>query len=100
MTNRSEFGFARTSCACRRCSISCEHVPGALAPSDLPRMAQHLGYGDDVPTFAQENLLASEGVDVTTDRGQTVRLHTLVPATDGNGHCKFLQGGRCAVHVV
>jgi len=100
MTQRTEFGFVRTSCDCRRCSISCEHVPGALAPADLPRMAKHLGYGDDMATFARENLLASEGVEVTTDRGQAVRLRTLVPATLENGQCKFLQDGRCSIHAV
>ncbi len=100
MSVRNEFGFARTSCVCRRCSICCEHVPGALAPGDLEPMAQHLGYGDDVAAFARDNLLASEGVDVITDRDQIVHLRTLVPATQANGHCKFLQAGRCAVHAV
>ena len=96
---RTEFGFERTSCACRRCAVSCEHVPGALAPADLPRMAAHLGY-DDVVAFARENLLASDGVRVRTDRDETVKLRTLVPATHANGHCKFLHAGGCAIHAV
>ncbi|MEA2710108.1 MAG: hypothetical protein QOF78_2709 [Phycisphaerales bacterium] len=96
---RTEFGFARTSCACRRCTISCEHVPGALAPADLPRLAAHLGYAD-VLGFARDNLLASEGVQVTTDQGKLVTLPTLVPATQPNGHCKFLKSGRCEIHAV
>ena len=52
-----EFGFERTTRACRRCTISCEHMPGALAPSDLPRMAAPLGYGqrdDALAAFARE----------------------------------------------
>ena len=95
---RTEYGFARTACGCRRCTISCEHVPGTLAPADLPRMAEQLGYGR-VEAFARENLLASDGVRVTTDRGAVVHLRTLVPATQANGHCKFLDAGRCAVHA-
>ncbi len=45
-TSRSDYGFARSACACRRSAISCEHVPGALSPADLARMAAHLGYAD------------------------------------------------------
>src|SRR6185436_1523039 len=97
--SRMEFGFARTSCACRRCTISCEHIPGALAPSDLPRIAAHLGYGQDIQRFARENLLASEGVQVTTDQGKVVRLVTLVPAQEPDGRCKFLSDGRCTIHA-
>ena len=98
-TVRTEYNFARTACACRRCSISCEHVPGALAPPDLPRMAAHLGYSN-VETFARENLLASDGVLVETDQGKRVTLRTLVPATKADGSCKFLEGGRCTIHAV
>lgn len=95
------YGFARTSCACRRCTISCEHVPGALAPDDLPRMAAHLGYADDVVTLARDHLLASEGVVVTTDHGKRVTLPTLVPATQPDGRCKFLDpAARCTIHPV
>lgn len=96
---RSEGGFQRTACACRRCTISCEHVPGALAPGDVGAIAAHLGY-TDVHAFARENLLASDGVPVVTDTGRVVTLRTLVPATQSNGRCKFLAGGRCTIHAV
>lgn len=97
---RVEGPFRRTSCACRRCTISCEHVPGALAPSDVPAIAAHLGYEDPL-AFARENLLASEGVPVVTDTGRLVRLRTLVPAARPDGRCKFLDDARrCAIHAV
>jgi hypothetical protein len=62
-------------------------------------MAAHLGYAD-TRQFAHENLLASEGVQVTTDQGRLVSLPTLVPATADDGHCKFLDAGRCVIHAV
>lgn len=96
---RTEYGFARTACACRRCTISCEHVPGVLAPPDLARMAAHLGYCG-VVDFARQNLLASDGAQVTTDTGRVISLPTLVPATAPDGRCRFLESGRCTVHTV
>src|SRR5438874_6570965 len=35
---REEFGFRRTECACAFCKAPCRHLPGALDPSDLPRL--------------------------------------------------------------
>jgi hypothetical protein len=81
-------------------------VPGALAPDDIRRIALHLGYGNDrddlagLIAFARENLQASDGVDVRVSPTTTVRLRTLVPATQANGRCKFLQDGRCMIHSV
>ena len=97
---RSQYGFERTSCSCRRCTISCEHVPGALCPDDLQAMAAHLGYRD-VAAFAKENLVASEGVEVTVAAtGEKVSLRTLVPASKADGSCKFLLDGRCTIHAI
>ena len=100
---RSEFGFSRTECACRLCQINCEHLPGLLVPSDLPRIVAALGYSD-LCQFAAENLLASPGwllgrrqLDGAV---QTVRIPTLVPARAPSGHCKFLKDGRCTIHAV
>ena len=63
-------------------------------------MAEHLGYGSDVFAFARGNLLASDGVTLTSGDGKRVTLPTLVPATQPNGHCKFLVSGRCMIHPV
>ena len=96
---RREYGFERTSCACRRCAISCEHVPGALAPPDVERIAAHLGYGDAF-SCAREHLSASDGVTLTTGDGRRVTLPTLVPRSDNSGRCTFLVDGRCRIHAV
>lgn len=97
---RTEFGFTRTTCDCRSCSVFCEHMPGTLAPSDVRRIAAHLGYGDDVYTFAAERLLASEGALVIKD-GKQFRVPTMTPAQRADGSCIFLDAQkRCSIHAV
>jgi len=93
------FPFARTVCGCRRCSISCEHLPGALAPSDLPIIAAHLGHADPV-AFARESLFASEGATLAMADGRIISLPTLVPRSDPGGACIFYKRGRCTIHAV
>lgn len=93
------FPFKRTVCACRRCAISCEHLPGALAPSDLRTIASHLGHAD-IATFAKESLCASEGATLSMADGRVVQLPTLVPKSTPNGACIFLKEGRCTIHAV
>lgn len=97
---RTEFGFARTTCACNNCSINCRFIPGYLIPADLERIAAHVG-AENVVAFAADNLLASPGAIVGTTDGQRHRIPTLVPARHGNGSCKFLKGnGDCSIHAV
>jgi hypothetical protein len=96
---KPRYPFARTTCACRLCAISCEHLPGALAPSDLPILAAHLGY-EDVGAYAREHLVASEGPTLRLEDGRVVSLPTLVPGADASGACRYYEGGRCAVHAV
>jgi len=91
--------FARTICDCRACSISCDYLPGALAPSDLPIIADHLGH-TDVTLFAEAHLVASEGATVALPDKGTISLPTLVPASDRTGACHFLVEGRCSIHAV
>jgi len=104
-TTRTEFGFERTKCGCRKCSINCEHIPGFLVPADVPRIAAKLGY-TDLGKFAEENLRASPGWKIGMRDNRTgevtgaIRLPTLVPARQENGHCKFLKEGRCQIHDV
>jgi len=98
--SRCQYGFERTACSCRPCTVSCEHVPGALCPDDLGPMAAFLGY-DDVGAFALDHLLASDGVVITVAAtGEKVTLRTLVPASNDHGGCKFLSDGRCEIHPV
>lgn len=98
-TPRTEYGFRRTTCPCRGCAISCEHLPGCLAPPDVERIARFLEY-TDVEKFARENLVTSDGARVVTADRRVVSLPTLVPATRANGHCKFLKDGLCTIHPV
>lgn len=82
---RQQYGFARTECACERCTAPCRHIPGSLAVEDLMR----LWPGEqDIFTWAAEHLRAI--VDKT--------FPTLVPARHINGHCHWLYEGKCLVH--
>jgi hypothetical protein len=97
---RTEFGFERTICACQACTLSCRHIPGYLIPADLDRIHQHLSPHQDLRTWARQLLLASPGA-LVLDRGQVVRIRTLVPARRPDGGCAFLtDAGRCAIHAV
>lgn len=89
--------FIRRVCACRKCTIPCETMPGNLIPSDLPKIAAYLG--NTIPEM-EPLLLASPGVVVKTD--DTIhRFGTLIPATKPDGSCIFLtEDKRCAIHKV
>jgi hypothetical protein len=84
---REVHGFRRTACACECCQAFCRHLPGALDPSDLPRLCPP---GRDVFAWAEEHL-----------RAQTDKPYpTLVPARRTDGACHWYFDGRCAVHDV
>jgi Fe-S-cluster containining protein len=96
---RTEFGFERTVCDCEACKLSCRFIPGFLVPSDLQRIAEHLGYSSLIK-FAIENLLASPGA-LVMDRGKIRRIRTLVTARRDGGACLFLDvKDRCRIHSV
>ena len=99
---REEYGFRRTVCSCKLCTDPCEHTPGMLAPADILRIMEFLGY-QDVMQFARENLVASQGAvlaRITPQGLQPFRVVTIVPARQTNGHCKFLVDGKCTIHPV
>jgi hypothetical protein len=82
---RRVFGFARTTCGCELCKAYCRHMPGALDPSDLPRLCPD---GHDVFAWAEQHL-----------RAQVHQPYPLlVPARNALGHCHWLFDGKCAVH--
>ena len=85
---RTELGFERTVCDCKACKINCKFIPGFLLPSDIRRIALHLGYSNPVE-FAFGNLLASPGA-IVMDHGQIRRIQTLVPVRRQDGACLFL----------
>jgi len=62
-------------------------LPGFLLPSDIRRIALHLGYSNPVE-FALDNLLASPGA-IVVDRGHIRRIRTLAPARRQDGACLF-----------
>lgn len=93
---REEFGFRRMVCACRKCSLWCEYVPGALVPSDLDRL---IPSGDDPFDWAKDHLLASPGFRRMDAYGRiVVQIPTLVPKRQENGFCHWLEDGLCLIH--
>jgi Fe-S-cluster containining protein len=99
VAERTEFGVARTECACRSCVANCRFIPGALIPADFHRIAEYLNESD-LTRFAFDNLLASPGAIIHTRSG-FIRIRTLVPARRANGACRFLTAGdRCSIHAV
>jgi hypothetical protein len=96
---RTEFGFARTICACDACTAHCRRVPGYLIPADLERLRQHLP-AVDFDHWALQHVLASPGA-VVMQRGKLFRIPTLVPARQPDGACVFLTpDSRCAIHAL
>jgi Fe-S-cluster containining protein len=96
---RTEFGVARTVCACRACVANCRFVPGALIPADINRIAEYLSESN-LTRFAFDNLLASPGAIIYI-RGKLIRIRTLVPARRSDGACRFLTAeDRCSIHAV
>ncbi len=93
---RQEFGFERTTCSCKKCSLWCEYVPGSLVPSDLDRL---IPPGEDPILWAEQHLLASPALIQIIKQGATLYTPpSLGPRRQQNGHCHWLQNGRCSVH--
>jgi hypothetical protein len=96
---RTEFGFGRTICACRECTLNCHYIPGYLIPSNLERIKQHLSPRADLQVWARQYLLASPGA-LVLHQGRMVRIPTLVPARRPDAACTFLtDADRCAIHA-
>lgn len=96
MTTRTEFGLTRTTCACFKCSVWCQHMPGFLVPSDLDRLIPE---GVDPYCWAEEHLRASPGLRLTDPETRvTINIPSLVPAKAATGHCHWYVNGLCAVH--
>jgi hypothetical protein len=93
--DRTEYGRARTTCACADCSTYCTSMPGYLIPADLPRI--EAATGRDLSDL----LLASPGARVKNSAtDQEFQIPTLVPARR-RGRCMFLtDAGRCGIHAV
>ena len=97
---RTEFGFSRTVCDCKDCTINCRFIPGYLLPDDLIRIAEKVG-AENITIFAERYLLASPGAVVgCSETGQRRQIRTLVPARRDDGACIFLKADKCTIHEV
>lgn len=97
---RQEFGFSRTVCDCKDCTINCRFIPGYLLPDDLIRIAEKVG-AENITIFAERYLLASPGAVVgCSETGQRRQIRTLVPARRDDGACIFLKADKCTIHEV
>jgi Fe-S-cluster containining protein len=95
---RTEYGVARSVCACSICVANCHFVPGSLIPADVHRISKYLGESD-LTRFAFDNLLASPGAIIYTRSG-LIRIPTLVPARRVDSACLFLTSeNRCLIHA-
>jgi Fe-S-cluster containining protein len=96
--------FKRTVCACKECCSFCKTKPGALIPSDIPRIARRLvelrliHREENVTQF----LRATNPTTVhDRDTGKQVRIPKIGPARDRRGRCVFLDDSdRCQIHGV
>jgi hypothetical protein len=98
---RTEFGFARTSCGCASCVAPCRVMPGFLVYSDVRRLyAASSRPGEDLFAWAERTLLASMNTKVLKD-GKVRPVATLCPAREDDGSCVHLDDeGLCKVHDV
>lgn len=113
---RTEFGVARTSCACDACRRCCRYLSPWLIPSDLERL---IPSDADPLEWAESNLLASPGPLVVQVVEREIRCRSkpqecerqlvrrgirvpgLVLAAKGDGSCKFLTAtGACSIHEI
>lgn len=97
---RNDYGFARTTCACKECTLNCQYIPGYLTPLDLERLAPVTEGFESVMTWAREHLLASPGAKVMRD-GIVFNIPTLVPARKPDGNtCHWLTyDNKCSIHA-
>ena len=92
---RTEFGFARSTCACAKCGLFCRYKPGVLAPADLERL---IPSGADPYTWAEEHLRAF-GMVMRSLPDRAALFGPLVPARGADGACHWFQNEGCAVHT-
>ena len=87
----------RIKCACEKCKSPCRHMPGALIPGDLERIAKHQGV-EVTDEWVVANFLASSGAKVLL-RGEVTSVPSIVPEQKPDGSCIFLNAeGGCSIH--
>lgn len=89
--------YERTTCACSKCVVACEHMPGMLAPGDLELLCPLDLSPEDSDAWLREHFEASPGA-LVMHGSQMMRIHTIVPKLAPGG-CVFLKEQRCTVHA-
>jgi hypothetical protein len=89
-TERTEFGVARTECACRACIANCRFMPGSLIPADLNRISEYRNE-PDLTRFAFDNLLAGPGA-IIFSRGNLIAFASITLAVSPLRRLKPAQG--------
>jgi len=100
--------YERSYCDCEKCEAACRHMPGMLAPGDLPKIADYCGVDQsdsEQYTKLLESFRASEGAMVKLKNGKWQRIPTIVPAQkegdDTDGSCVFFSEEHgCSLHKV
>lgn len=101
--------FEPTSCRCSTCAGPCHSrgsQPGALAPSDLDSIAEHLGLEEPSEDFIARNFVAAtDGPGAPTPEFPSGETPAIRPAVrkDGPraGQCIFLaENGDCTIYPV
>lgn len=90
----------RSVCACDKCKDFCRTTPGCVAPSDVDRIAEHLGLPWANEDFFENNFEATtDGPSFTDDPND--RFPAIRPKRKPNGECIFLSSeGKCTIHPV
>ena len=95
--------FPRTQCACTQCIACCKTMPGMLIPGDPERILAHAPLPQDAVIPAQQlaqQFFAASECALMVYQGQPLRIPTIVPAQNPDGHCVFLDADdRCCIHA-
>jgi hypothetical protein len=94
--SQTQYGFARTVCACNSCRKFCGHLSGMVSPADLARWRE--AYTAHERWFLA-SLAASPGA-LVLQQGQVRRIPTIVPRRTASGRCHFFtKRGDCGIHA-
>lgn len=92
----------RSFCDCNKCRQFCHERPGALAPSDIDRIAEHEGFDEATDEFILSRFEAcTDGPGTATEEFPDGKTPVIRPQRKPDGSCVFLNSeGRCSIHKV
>jgi hypothetical protein len=100
---QTQYGFARTVCACAACQEFCGTLSGMVSPADLERWREDgRETGHNTEQWLLNAFAASPGA-LVGQAGIVRRIPTIVPRRRATGACIFYlngphQHGQCAMH--